>query len=93
MILNLYHRDDNYVKHIVVHEFGHALGLGHEHQMSLITGDICRDKTIDYLMRECPLLNHKDASDRFDADYGPYSGNDIPEKGIWFDPSSIMCYP
>ena len=26
--------DDNHKKHIVIHEFGHALGLGHEHQRS-----------------------------------------------------------
>ena len=25
---------DDYKKHIVIHEFGHALGLGHEHQHS-----------------------------------------------------------
>ena len=25
---------DDYKKHIVIHEFGHALGLGHEHQRS-----------------------------------------------------------
>ena len=26
--------NDDYKKHIVIHEFGHALGLGHEHQRS-----------------------------------------------------------
>jgi hypothetical protein len=26
--------EDDYKKHIVIHEFGHALGLAHEHQRS-----------------------------------------------------------
>ena len=26
-----YDQDKNYQEHLIVHEFGHALGLGHEH--------------------------------------------------------------
>lgn len=34
MYLDLSDDDDCYKEHLVVHEFGHVLGLGHEHQRS-----------------------------------------------------------
>ena len=34
MWLNLSSGSDDYKEHIIIHEFGHALGLGHEHQRS-----------------------------------------------------------
>ncbi len=34
MSLGLKHGDNDYNKHIAIHEFGHALGMEHEHQRS-----------------------------------------------------------
>lgn len=34
MYLDLSFPDKTYQEHLIVHEFGHVLGLGHEHQRS-----------------------------------------------------------
>ena len=46
MNLNLSVNDDRYKRHSVIHEFGHALGLRHEHQRSDFWENIesCIDK-------------------------------------------------
>ena len=72
----------NYQTHLVVHEFGHALGLLHEHQRSDFWDHI--DK---YLREDTTIKNNADYKcDVTDID----SPTVIKEK---YDPQSVMHYP
>ena len=74
----------NYQTHLVVHEFGHALGLLHEHQRSDFW-----DRIEKYLKEDTCATMKKDADykcDVTDID----SPMVIKEK---YDPQSVMHYP
>ena len=80
MVLGLRKGYSNYNQHIVIHEFGHALGLEHEHQRSIFwsvakkfidVGEMRRDERLkntdingDYL----ESLQYGDGSDKYDPD-------------------------
>lgn len=84
--------DEECQRYVVVHQFGHALGLGHEHQMSHITSALDEDDTVKWMMEACELTEVK-AREKFQADYKQCSYKCIAEEGLEFDPGSIMCYP
>lgn len=94
MVLNLSVEDSHfhYQKHVVIHEFGHALGLGHENQMSHIASELDESATIKWLQTTCKM-SEKEATKKFQADYKQYAGKQIPGGSLGFDPGSIMCYP
>ena len=91
MVLNLSGDDDHYKQFVVVHEFGHALGLGHKHQTSHLSKALDRDATIGWL-KKISRLTHKEAEEKFLADFKPYTEGVHEEVGE-FDPKSVMCYP
>ena len=91
MVLNLSHNDDNFKWYIVVHEFGHALGLGHMHQSSYLAKALDEHLTIEWLQKKSGLSS-EGAVQKFNADFKPYSGGCTEESGQ-FDASSVMCYP
>ena len=79
---------DDEIAQVVLHEFGHAVGLAHEHQN--VTGGIKWNKDEVYRELSGPPNNWTKAQidhnmfDRYDETIAIYSE---------FDPKSIMLYP
>lgn len=91
MVLALY-GDEERQKYIVMHQFGHALGLGHEQQMSRIASALDKSATIKWLIDNCELSEVK-AKEKFQADYQHCCRERVPDEELEFDPGSIMYYP
>ena len=71
---------DDYKKHIVIHEFGHALGLGHEHQRSYFW------KLIKPFVNVTKMKKYVNMTD-WDSDSQFKTGKCAP-----YDPNSVMHY-
>ena len=88
--------DGDYKQHVVMHEFGHVLGLGHEHQ-SPNAGFIDKGVAIQELTEGYKKAHHNmrddeakaHAESKFKQDYQQGSGGEATE----YDPFSIMHYP
>ena len=78
--------DDVYKKCVVIHEFGHALGLGHEHQRSDFWKLI--KPHVDVVSMKADL-NISD--DYFDKNWGKEKAFG-KGKATEYDPLSIMHY-
>lgn len=93
--------DDDYKRHLVLHEFGHVLGLGHEHQSPKAADFIDEKEAINeltglykealqntYRGKESDKKAKEEAEKKFRQDYAQRSGGEATE----YDPYSIMHY-
>ena len=78
---------NNYKRHVVIHEFGHALGLGHEHQRSNFWESIKKYTDVQK-MKEALGVTDDQFKVAWEADHKSESGYHTEE----YDPDSIMHY-
>ena len=84
MSLNLGIGDDSFKRHLILHEFGHALGLMHEHQRPEFKR--AAEKFIDFSAMEDHLKRMKFPT----IDWMPNENEYNQDKK--YDPDSIMHY-
>ena len=91
MYLSLKGLPADFQKYLVIHEFGHALGLEHEHQRSDVWS-VLKKHVNEGKMREDPRLKGnqpKMGKAAYNLDwYKKKAGGDMSE----YDPKSVMHY-
>ena len=85
MVLGLIKGNHSYNNHIGVHEFGHALGLEHEHQRSKFWSIAQKFIDVDKMRKD----SHLKSTD-IDGDY--LECHQTGEGSAGYDPDSVMHY-
>ena len=86
MWLDLQKGKNDYNKHIVIHEFGHALGLEHEHQRSCFWSVASKFLDVEQMKADPELKGTN-----IDHDYLERQTQGV-EYETEYDPDSVMHY-
>ena len=93
MQLNLGGHTPELQESLVIHQFGHALGLGHEHQRSDFWEIVGRHLDIEQMKMD-PIVNPsrtpEDGERMFQKDWGENNGDQSVNSLSEYDPDSIM---
>ena len=83
---------DSWKRYYIIHEFGHALGLGHEHQRSKFWQFLHPYVNIE-MMKKDPAVGE---DEKFKNDWASktdtYYSSDLGANSGKYDPKSIMHY-
>ena len=95
MNLDLHSCDTKYKRHLVIHEFGHALGLGHEHQRSSFWSDIrphIDQAKMKRYFRKCMRgLSERDFNRHWEQNYAEDVCSELGQS-TEYDSDSVMHY-
>lgn len=75
---------------VIMHEFGHALGLMHEHQSPV--SDCANEFNWDYIDKKLSGPPNNWDEETIKTNMAPYTGDNLKLMTTDFDPTSIMLY-
>ena len=83
---------DGLKKHYIIHEFGHALGLGHEHQRSKFWQSLHPYVNLDKMKQDPDVGGDENFHINWAEEATGYYTSDAGEDSGEYDPQSIMHY-
>ena len=83
---------DDLKRHYIIHEFGHALGLGHEHQRSKFWEFLLPFVNTTLMKHDAVVGGDKNFKENWGEIAESYYSSDLGANSGEYDPQSIMHY-